>query len=310
MLDWLRYFPLTLRHSNEPVTPRGPYIPWMLKHKWQFRDSYFYLRCPMANPAVGDPGLWRKSRSPGRGDITQYSFNNGQLDLMHTQQRWQHEHFFARTWLFVGPWFMGVESFLALSASLVTPHKPGIFSDSSLFHPNVFESAIVDYLNSYFGHVKTGGRPHFRGPMNWRILDISDTIKAALMDIHVIGNTSKENPKLNRLVFFPISDRKLVCLFFDFGGTPIYKAGRVNPAPMLELADKIIASFRLEVGPKTLADWNAVKAICPDMSITPEFGELKWPINPKDIGKAQPLPQESKPSVELIERGKEKLPKN
>ena len=69
MLDWLRYFPLTLRHSNQPVTPKGPYFPWMLKYKWQLRDSHFYLRCPLVNPVIGDPGIGRKSRSPARGDI-------------------------------------------------------------------------------------------------------------------------------------------------------------------------------------------------------------------------------------------------
>jgi len=185
-----------------------------------------------------------------------------------------------------------------------------MFPGNSFFHPRVFENAIVDYLHSYFGHVKTGGKPHFRGPLNWKILDISDTIKAAIMDIHVIGNTSINNPCLKKMIFFPISDTQIINLYFDFGGTLISGRDRVNPTPMLELADKIIASFRLEVGPKTLADWNAVKAVCPDMSITPEFGELKWPINPKDIGKAQPLPEEPKPSVELIERGKEKLQKN
>jgi hypothetical protein len=282
----------------------------MLKYKWQLRDSYFYFRCPLVNPVIGDPGIGNKPLSPARGDITQHSYNNGQRALQTTGGRWDHEHFFGRTWLFVGPWFMGIKSNLSLSASLITPWKAEMFANSSFFHPRVFENAIVDYLNSFFGHVKTGGKPHFRGPLNWKVLDINDTIKAALMDIHVIGNTSKENPKLNRLVFFPISNKKLVCLFFDFGGTPIYKVNRVNPTPMLELADKIIASFRLEIGPQTLADWNAVKAVCPDMSITPEFGELKWPINPKDIGKAQPLPEESKPLVELIERGKGKLPKN
>jgi len=310
VLDWLRYFPLTLRHSNQPVTPKGPYFPWMLKYKWQLRDSYFYFRCPLVNPVIGDPGIGRKSRSPARGDITQHSYNNGQRALQTTGGRWDHEHFFWRKWLFVGPWFMGIKSSMGLSASIINPWKPEMFAGSSFFHPRVFENAIADYLNSFYGHVKTGRKPHYRGPLNWKILDISDTIKAALMDIHVIGNTSINNPCLKKMIFFPISDTQIINLYFDFGGTLISGRDPVNPAPMLELADKIIASFRLDVGPKTLVDWNAVKAVCPDMSITPEFGEFKWPINPKDIGKAQPLPEESKPSVELIERGKGKLPKN
>lgn len=133
MLDWLRYFPLTLRHSNEPVTPQGPYIPWLLKHKWQLRDSYFHLRCPMINPVIGDPGLGVKPQSPGWGDITRLSYNNGQRALQFTGGRWDHEHFFGRKWLFVGPWFMGIKSTMSLSASLIKPWKSEMFPESSFF---------------------------------------------------------------------------------------------------------------------------------------------------------------------------------
>lgn len=49
MLDWLRYFPLALRHSNQPTVPRGPYFPWLLQHKWQFSDTFFFLN---ARPAT------------------------------------------------------------------------------------------------------------------------------------------------------------------------------------------------------------------------------------------------------------------
>lgn len=185
-----------------------------------------------------------------------------------------------------------------------------MFNESSFFHPRVFENAVTDYLNSYYGHIKTGGKPHYRGPLNWKVLDISSTIKAVLMDIHVIGNTSKEKPDLKRLAFFPISNTQIVCLSFNFGGVSIYKKEPVDPTPMLELFDKIIGTFKLEVGPKTLANWNAVKASCPDMSITQEFGELKWPIEKKDIGKAQPLPEDFAPSIDLPERQKRKLTKD
>ena len=35
------------------------------------------------------------------------------------------------------------------------------------------------------------------------------------------------------------------------------------------------------------AHWNEVKKDCLDMSLTTEFGELKWPLKPADAGKRQ-----------------------
>lgn len=58
-----------------------------------------------------------------------------------------------------------------------------------------------------------------------------------------------------------------------------------DQTPIIDLMQSIINSFRLEVGPDMQAQWDEVKAYCPDMSLTTEFGELKWPVNPKDVGK-------------------------
>ncbi len=41
-----------------------------------------------------------------------------------------------------------------------------------------------------------------------------------------------------------------------------------------------------------LADWKSVNADCPDMQLSENFAELKWPIKPEDVGKAQPIKKE------------------
>ena len=74
---------------------------------------------------------------------------------------------------------------------------------------------------------------------------------------------------------------------FDMLGTSLDDP-IVDDSPLFDLINKIINSFSLELGPQTLSQWQTVKEHCPDMSLTPEFGELKWPIKPEDVGKAQP----------------------
>ena len=63
----------------------------------------------------------------------------------------------------------------------------------------------------------------------------------------------------------------------SFGDVAIYR-DKIKAAPLFQLCDSIIDSMRLEVGKDTQAEWNKVKATCPDMSITETFGEFPWPL--------------------------------
>lgn len=298
MLDWLRYFPLAFRTSFEPVTPKGPYFSKLRKQCWVLGDNQFHFSAPWSNPIFGAETYSR--------DV--YHFSPGNIDILHkdwgyinsdetTFHRWHHGFFFSREWLFVGPWFTGYASRLILSANIIKTKKHPGFNRASFFHPRVFETVITDYLHSYYGHRRAGQKPRFRGPLNWRLLPISETIQAVCLDIHNIGDTSIEAPELERLVFFPISTDHFIKLEFDFGGTIITNTD-VNPQPQFDLTESIINTFKLNVGPDTLAQWEAVHAMCPDMSLTSEFGELKWPIKPEDIGKTEPAPGRSRPAIE------------
>lgn len=300
MLDWFRYFPLALGflQNSNPVTPRGPYFSKLRPQSWIFGDSAFMFEAPWANPVFGAERYGRniENRSADDENILDYSLSSNKESFM-PNDRWQKGWIYAREWYFVGPWFSGSKSSLLMSALILGQSKRNDFSSASFFHPRVFETAIADYLSSYYGHEKMGRKPRYRGPLNWCLLPISSSITAVCLDIHKIEQ-SVENPCLHRHVFFPVSHNRFIDIVFNYGGTRIVE-DTVNPQPMFDLNEAIINSFKLEVGPTMQAQWDEVKAYCPNMSLTTEFAELKWPIKPEDVGKVQD-PVAVSPEPELL----------
>ena len=280
MLDWLKFFPFAWRDDHKPPEVRGPYFPKLRKNKWFLKDSLIRFSAPTANAIFG---------FSGRGDSVD-SISPGTVNLLETEWErvygkaegspvdpWNIEVFYSNTWYFVGPWFTGFQARLRANALLITAHEREMFSDKNLFHPRVFETAIANFLDMSYGYDKTGSKPMYRGPLNWRVLPISSSIQAVVCDVHEIGNGSKDNPLLHRMVFFPVTPKKMIRINFDFGGTQIYR-DEVCAKPLFKLCDSIIETFRFEVGEKTQAEWDKVKATCPDMSISETFGELPWPL--------------------------------
>jgi len=293
MFEWLKFFPFAWRVDRKPVEIRGPYFSKMRKNKWFLQDSLLHFGAPSSNPIFGFSGRsWSVDAVlPGSANILkspwQRVYNSGS-DAPPSE--WDYYRFYSNTWYFVGPWFTGLKARLKASALLVTPDDGGggAFEDKNLFHPKVFESAIANYLDTAYGYKKVGRKPRYRGPLHWRVLPISPSIHAVVCDIHEIGNSSKENPTLHRLVYFPVTPQKFIQINFDFGGTSIYR-DEVRAKPLFKLCDSIIDSLRLQVGAQTQAEWDKVKATCPDMSITEIFGELPWPLK---VEKARKKPKE------------------
>ncbi len=211
--------------------------------------------------------------------------------------RWHYGHFFTRYWNFLPPWFTPGGSTLCMFGNIHGPGEQQDYQGSSFFHPRVFETAIADYLNSYYGFHKSYRKPHYRGPLNWRVLPLSDTIHAACFDIHDI-HLSRECPRLIRLILIPIAHDRFIEIKFHFFGTPI-SSDKIDTRPMFELMDAVIDTFSLEVGEHTLAQWQQVQAQCPDMSLTKDFAELQWPIKSEEVGKAQASPETESPSESL-----------
>ncbi len=293
MLDWLRYFPIAFSRGQGYVTPKGPYFSKPRPQKWRIGDSTFHFKAPWANKVYGGRyGSISDSRSPRHWDIIERRLEYENQNAM-PNQRWQSGHFYTREWHMVGPWFTGKRGGINMYASIVGQSEREDYHSSSFFHPRVFETVIADYLSSSYGHRKVGRKPAYRGPLNWRLLTISTFIEAACFDIHHIGNTCIEHPYLNQHIVFPVSHDRFIDITINHSGSALGR-GKTDLEPAFALAKSIIDSFHLEVGPNMQTQWESVQVNCPDMSLSEEFAELKWPTKPEDVGKAQEYPKEER----------------
>jgi len=281
MLDWLKFFPYARRLERKPVEIRGPYFSNLRSNKWTLNDCTLNFKAPRANHVFSLSGYgWRvKTEKPGSANILTTEWQRvygGSAERPPSE--WIFELFYSNEWCFVGPWFTGLQASLKATGLLVTAQNGSAFIDKNLFHPRVFETAIANYLDNRYGYYKNGRKPKYCGPLNWKILHISPSIDGVVYDIHEIGNGSREDPLLHRAFLFPITSQKFIYITFNFGGTRIFH-DEIRSRPLFQLCDSIINSFRLNVGPETQAEWDKVKATCPDMSLTESFGELPWPLS-------------------------------
>lgn len=280
MLDWLRFFPYARDRGDAPKATeiRGPYFRKPRPNRWHFGDCVLHFKAPWANPILGFDGNGRTvaGRSPGRRDILTADLQRVYGNSDAPPSDWKFDLFYENSWYFVGPWFTGNEACLEGGGVLVSANKRSKFEELSLFHPKVFESAIASYLDHSCGYRRSGKKPHYRGPLNWRTLPLSSSIQGAVCDLHKINNGGEDNPELERLVFIPITTAQFILIYFNFGFHNFHDEMRFKP--MLNLCNSIIDSMHLEVGPATQAEWDKVKATCPDMSITETFAELPWPL--------------------------------
>lgn len=285
MFDWIKFFPLAMKCNYKPSEIRGPYFPKPLSNKWYFGDSVLHFKAPRSNSVFSFSGLGSalEKLTPGKRDILNAIGrrpNAGHWD--DPVIRWNYHFFYSNDWFMVGPWFTGEQARLCARANVIYVSELSTFFDKNMFHPRVFESAIANILDCYYGHhnFNTKKKAHFRGPLNWRVLPISNSVQAVTCDIHCIGNGTVDDPEVYKQIFIPVSPSHIVCLDLEFCGADL-KNDTVRAKPLLALCNSIIDSIHLEVGPETQAEWDKVKATCPDMSITETFGELQWPLAPE-----------------------------
>ena len=282
MFNWLRYFPLALsfrENSKDYVVPHGPLFPQLRKCSWRIGGSRFHFAAPWANAVYGFSPFYRASNSYSSRKYDVLSCRLApENSVAMPNSRWQASLIYSRQWYFVGPWFSGDYGALKMTAVIYgQPHLED-FKDTSFFHPRVFESAIADFLSSYFGHEKKGRKSAYRGPLNWKVIPLSESVQAASFDIF-----SEVNDSLKKYIIFPVSHGRFISISFS----GIYEnEGRYDQTPVVNLMRSIIETFRLEVGSDMQAQWGEVNAYCADMSLTGEYGELKWPIKPEDVGKS------------------------
>lgn len=282
MFDWLKFFPLAERDDHNPSEVRGPYFPALRKRNWVLGDSRLHFCAPRANPifSLSYRGRPLNAFSPGSGNVLRRGKTvNVTYDV---PSKWDAAVFYSSTWYFVGPWFTGRQTSLDANALIVNARQGTEFTDKNLFHPRVFEGAIAGFLDNSHGYSRRGSKPRYRAPLNWQVLPISDSIHAVMCDVHFIGNGSKDDPQLHRRIYIPVTPQQFIQISFGFGIVKQLFEDEIRGKPLFALCDSIIDSLRLEVGANTKAEWEKVKATCPDMSITQTFGELPWPlIEPK-----------------------------
>lgn len=83
---------------------------------------------------------------------------------------------------------------------LNTVHDGSQFKGLSLLYPRVFESAIADYMDHSYGYQRYGKRADCRASLNWRVLQLSESIQGVKFDFHHIANGGKDNPELIKLL--------------------------------------------------------------------------------------------------------------
>ncbi len=282
LIDWLKFFPYIKWQEEFPKTTeiRGPYFRKPRPNRWFFGDTSFHFDAPWSNPVFGFGGRGRTvdSLKPGRSNILTADLERvfGAFSDAPSGQ-WEYKLFYKNTWYFLSPWFSRVEAYLDAGGLLVSAGDYSPFRDANFFHPRVFESVVAGYLDTSFGYRRSGKKPNYRGPLNWRVLPLSSSIQAIVCDIHEIHNGGRDNPGIRRFIFFPVTKQHFARILFNFGGVEMYR-DEVRSKPLLSLANSIINSMRLEVGSSTQAEWDKVKETCPDMSITETFGELPWPL--------------------------------
>jgi hypothetical protein len=291
MLDWLRFFPFAsynqfARPNIEEI--QGPYFSKLRNNTWRFGDTSFHFKAPWANPIFGFGGLGRsvKSMTPGRQNIFsgrwERVYGSSETSPRIVDQWW----FYANDWYFVGPWFTGEEGRLTVGALLIDTQQD---DDLSVLHPKVFESTVCDLLDYEYGYRRSGKNPHYRGPLNWRLKQLSTSIQAIVCDLHEIHNGGIDNPEVIRFVYFPVSAHQFVEISFSFIGLDIHD--EVRAKPIFALCDSIIDSMRLEVGKSTQAEWDKVKETCPDMLLSDTMGEFKWSLF-EEVANSEPTEKE------------------
>ena len=103
---------------------------------------------------------------------------------------------------------------------------------------------------------------------------------------------TSDREQKDQLFAFPIGKQQFIVFTVPQhnGGSPTSKT--LNNSEIEKMVEATFGSMKLELGQQTIADCGAVKATCPDMSLTPAFGLLKWPIKIEDVGKAPRLPEQ------------------
>lgn len=261
MIDFIKYFPLKLRQPDQNEAIRGPYFSSLKDITLKVSGNTLRFQTPRHQPKYDYIPVCVKSRD---GIESPFRLINGSAN-----KTWISAIIFGRAYSFWYQWFGGHKGDLNFDISIIKRHDKHVFNGFSLLHPRGFEYAITNYLNTLYGFKDSLGKATYQAPINWRTHSNLPVFSASF-------DIKPSNESL--LYVFPISHRHFVKMEFAYIGI-----GDKLRQQMEALANRIIDSVTLELGPETQSQWDEISAQCADMSLCEEFPPLKWPIKREEI---------------------------
>ena len=274
MVSWLKYNRLEFRkRSDIPCTPKGPNFKRATYYRCQLAGNDFVIGLPRYNPKRHGKVLGRSRLSYNYNYLPNKKFR----EYENPDQNWRYCSVVTSAWAFMGSWFSGVKAEVNMGLCVLEPVE--INEHASFFHPRAFEAGVANYLNSSahaHDKIPLSDTPRWTAPVNWQVLDHL-TVPMVKFD-ELPPSYEKTAPE--RCFFFPLGDRYLGALFFGihkyFSGSAEKEAHLIDDKPMDELIDNIINSIQLTLSPEAQAQYDRVKAECPDMRVTEDFPPLDW----------------------------------
>ncbi len=276
MINWIKYLPFDLRgiepYQKQP-SPRGPSFDLARTKRYRIGGSELSFKAPRHRPShsyyiAGDASSFN--------DALEYQTESFNRNVM-PNEHWRYISILYRTWGFFGPWLTGAQYQLRCAVSLITPTEAD--EEVSFFHPKAFEHALADYLTSLYGHDTYSDVCRWRAPVNWAPR-VNLPIPSVVFDV-MPSNNSDTNRE--QLFCFPVTDRHIlkVALIHELYSHNMNIARKdlkqyFDIKPMETLANQIIDSFQFKLSPEIQAQFDKVKAECPDMRLSESFAPLKW----------------------------------
>jgi len=293
MIDWIKYLPIKLRYIDKlkkHPAPKGPSFTFARSLRYSINGSELTFKAPKHRPSHPSDKAYNAGHYQ---DLLNFRFNAFNEDEM-PDDSWLYQSIFHRAHAFYGPWFTGVQYQLNISAILITPRQP--ITETSFFHPRVFENSLSNYLSSLYDHDVNEARSRWTAPINWSPIN---NLPVPAASFNIIPNLKNNDDRMKQILCLPLSDDHILVVSLTHNlynhnlNISLKKLKELfDVTPMETLANDIINSFQLTLSPEAQAQYDKVKAICPDMSLVEEFAPLKWSTD------ANSHPHNELPSIE------------
>ena len=279
-LDWLKYFPLGIGNGHGEIDEKSLYNRSMKPHRLNLGGNILTFQAPPPGMIFESGHKFPAITASKKLDhidaplCSIFRFDEGKR-----KEVWGQCVLVSRNWRYFVPWFKGGASSVSLGAKITGAYDGySKYEGLSFFNPKVFEAVITDFLTDRYGHDTWEELPRNKGPLNWTVLNLSPTIRAAKFDVYE-GSVNIKNPIVVKYVCFPVSHDRFVVLQLGIGESLRNQGFHIQEA----LVDKIIDTIRLEVPESVKNEWQ--KHQIDGQSLTENFPPLKWP--PEEANAAQ-----------------------